>query len=260
LDDLTATHFHEHGWMRVPGAFDHVAAEAMRTAVWRALAETRIERDQRSTWTVERPAHLQRLKSDPVFADVCSARLLKAIADVADSAGCGPPANWGALFIAFPGTAPWHIPTKGWHADANYRGPVPPVRGVKIFALFGDVEPKGGGTLFLSGSHRLIHDWFLQNPPPADARSADLRRLLLAHPYLRDLHGEGDPAERVARFMGRAEKWAGIPLRVIEQSDRAGDILLTHPLLLHVAAPNNGAQPRFLLSGGVTSDMWGWGT
>jgi hypothetical protein len=260
LDDLTATHFREHGWMRVPGAFDQVAAEAMRSAVWRALAETGIERDRPSTWTVERPAHLQRLKSDPVFADVGSARLLKVIADVVDGAGGDPPANWGALFIAFPGAAPWHVPTKGWHADANYRGPVSPVRGVKIFALFGDVEPKGGGTLFLSGSHRLIHDWFRQNPPPADARSADLRRLLLAHPYLRDLHGEGDPAERAARFMGRAEKWAGIPMRVIEQSGRVGDILLTHPLLLHVAAPNNGARPRFLLSGGVTSDMWGWGT
>jgi Phytanoyl-CoA dioxygenase (PhyH) len=260
LDELTAAHFHEHGWLRVPGAFDQIAAEAMRTTVWRALAETGIERNRPSTWPIERPVHLQRLKDDPVFAAVGSARLLAAIANLLDGGGGDPPANWGALFVAFPSAAPWHIPSKGWHADANYRAPVSPARGVRSFALLGDVEAKGGGTLFLSGSHRLIHNWFRENPPPADARSADLRRLLLAHPYLRDLHAEGDPAERAARFMERNEIWGGVRLRVIEQTGRAGDVLLAHPLLLHVAAPNNGAQPRFLLSGGVTRDMWGWST
>jgi len=32
---------------------------------------------------------------------------------------------------------------------------------------------------------------------------------------------------------------------------------LLHPLVLHVAAPNKSAGPRFLPSGGVTIDMWG---
>jgi hypothetical protein len=27
---------------------------------------------------------------------------------------------------------------------------------------------------------------------------------------------------------------------------------------MHGAAPNAGSVPRFMLSGGVTADMWGW--
>ena len=59
--------------------------------------------------------------------------------------------------------------------------------------LFGDIGPRCGGTQILSGSHRLIHDWFRDHPPPPGARSADMRRLLQSHPYIRDLHTPGDP-------------------------------------------------------------------
>jgi len=51
----------------------------------------------------------------------------------------------------------------------------------------------------------------------------------------------------------------GIPLQVVENTGAAGDVMLLHPLTLHVAAPNNGAAPRFLLSGAVTTDNHGWG-
>ena len=49
----------------------------------------------------------------------------------------------------------------------------------------------------------------------------------------------------------------GIPLQVVDNMGTAGDVILLHPLTLHVAAPNNGAAPRFLLSGAVTTDMHG---
>ena len=205
-------------------------------------------------------AHLQRLKSDPVFADVGGARLLKAIADVVDGTGGDPPAKLGRTLHRLSRRRILAHPDQRLACRRKLSQPSVTCARSKNFRAVRRCRAEGGWQLFLSGSHQLIHDWFRRNPLPANARSADLRRLLLAHPYLRDLHGEGDPAERAARFMGRPETWAGIPLRVIEQSGKAGDILLTHPLLLHVAAPNNGAQPRFLLSGGVTSDMWGWGS
>lgn len=58
--------------------------------------------------------------------------------------------------------------------------------------------------------------------------------------------------------MNRVEKVDGIALRVVENTGAAGDVILLHPLTLHVAAPNNGVAPRFLLSGAVTTDMHGW--
>jgi hypothetical protein len=51
-----------------------------------------------------------------------------------------------------------------------------------------------------------------------------------------------------------------VPLLVVETTAVAGDVIMLHPLVLHVAAPNNAATPRFLLSGGITTDRWGWGS
>jgi hypothetical protein len=87
----------------------------------------------------------------------------------------------------------------------------------------------------------------------------DMRKLLLGHPYMRDLHTEGAAEVRIARFMERVEEVDGVPLQVIENLGAAGDVMLLHPLLMHVAAPNAGAAPRFLLSGSITTDMAGWG-
>lgn len=258
ISDQDISHFRAHGWLRISRAFDANAAATMRDAVWAALARDGIYRDQPESWTVERPAHLQQLKQDPVFRSVGNARLRAALDDLLNGRPYPEPDNWGAVFLALPSDRPWCIPAGGWHIDAKYTSPLWPPRGIKTFALLGDVAPRGGGTLFVSGSHRLVHRWFAENPPPPGTRSGEMRKLLMAHPYIGALHTEGDPQARIARFMDRAEDVDGIALRIIEQTGEAGDILLAHPLLMHVATANNGAQPRFLLSGGVTTDMWGW--
>ncbi len=59
--------------------------------------------------------------------------------------------------------------------------------------------------------------------------------------------------------MDTIEAVDGIPLRVVENTGAAGDVILLHPLVLHVAARNTGTAPRFLLSGSITTDMAGWG-
>jgi hypothetical protein len=258
-DERSVEHFRSHGWMRVPRAFGPDAARLMRDAVWRALAEAGILRDQRSSWSVERPAYLQQLRKNPVFQAVGSAALRTAIADVLEGRPCEEPRDWGSLFIAFPSSDEFGVPANGWHIDANYTSALWPTGGVKTFALLGDVVPRGGGTQIVSGSHRLVHQWFQDRPPPPGARSAEMRQLLQAHPYIRALHSPGEPAARITRFMDGAEEVDGIALQVIEIAGAAGDVFLVHPLVLHVAAPNNAEEPRFLLSGGMTTDMWGWG-
>jgi ectoine hydroxylase-related dioxygenase (phytanoyl-CoA dioxygenase family) len=257
--DQTLEHFCAHGWMRVHQAFSAHAAAAMRDVVWSGLEPLGIRRDAPSTWTIERPEQLQHLKGDPAFAAVGSDRLLGAIGAVLQTQDYETPKTWGALFVAFPSQGEWGVPASGWHADAKFTSPLWPPKGVLTHALFGDILPRSGASLILSGSHRLIHQWFKDHPPPAGAKSADMRRLLRGHPYIRDLQTEGDPEARIARFMDRAEEADGIPLRVIENTGAAGDVILLHPLTLHVAARNTAAEPRFLLSGGVTTDMWGWG-
>jgi ectoine hydroxylase-related dioxygenase (phytanoyl-CoA dioxygenase family) len=197
------------------------------------------------------------VKHDPVFHAVGSPRLREAIAAALDGQAYEAPGEWGAAFLAFPSTETWNVPSSGWHADANYLSALSPPDGIRTHALFGDVAPRGGGSLIVSGSHRLIHAYLTRNPPSPHARAADHRRHLQRHPYLRDLHTDGAPGARVARFMERTEEHDGIPLRIVENAGTAGDVMLLHPLLLHVAAPNNSRHPRFLLSGGIDlPSMW----
>jgi hypothetical protein len=128
---------------------------------------------------------------------------------------------------------------------------------VLIHAMLNEVAPRCGGTNILSGSHRLVHRWFTEHPPPPGARSAQLRKSLQRHPDLRDLCRAGDRAERIARFHERVEEIDGIPLQVVENTAAAGDLVLMHSLLLHaVPAAHLGRLPRFLLSSGIHVPYW----
>jgi hypothetical protein len=120
------------------------------------------------------------------------------------------------------------------------------------------VAPRCGGVNILSGSHRLVHRWFSENPPAPAARGAQLRKSLERHPYLRDLYAKGNPGARVARFHERVEEIDGIPLQVIENTASAGDVILMHSLLLHAGAPaaHLGTQPRFLLNQDIIQPYW----
>jgi len=256
-NEETFEHFCVHGWMRVRAAFSVDEAAAMREAAWHSLAKVGIKRSDPSTWNKERPEHLQHLKDDPAFRAVGSARLLESIDAALEGQAYEKPKHWGALFLAFPSDHPWNVPSRGWHIDANYLSPLSPPAGVRTHALFGDVARRAGGTLIVSGSHRLVHRYFKDNPPPPGARGADYRKLLQGHPYIRRLHTDGDIDEREARFIDRAEEHGGIALQVVENTGAAGDVILLHPLVLHVATPNTSKAPRFLLSGGVDlPSMW----
>ena len=111
--------FLEPGYVRVSGAFSAVDAAAMRNAAWCELAHRYgIARDDRSTWRVEVPHHLQGLKKDPAFAAIGSSALGGALDDIL-GLGWTRPKNWGALFITFPVPGAVHDVSLGsWHIDA----------------------------------------------------------------------------------------------------------------------------------------------
>ena len=131
-----------HGWMRVRAAFSVDEAVAMRAAAWPALATLGIRRSDPSTWTRERPEHLQHVKDDPAFRAVGSARLLRSIDAVLEGHAYEKPNNWGALFLAFPSRDARHVPARGWYSDANYLSALSPPAGVRTHALFGDVAAR----------------------------------------------------------------------------------------------------------------------
>ena len=122
-------------------------------------------------------------------------------------------------------------------------------RGLFVVSFIGQVAPRGGGTLILSGSPRLLIK-------QERRLSADQRRGLGAkpwerfgrsHPWLSALTGQApSPADRVAAFMDEETVVDGVPLRVVELTGEPGDMVFCHPVMLHCAAPNRGEWPRFM--------------
>ena len=254
----TLEHFRAFGWVRIPAAFSAGDAAAMCDLIWAALAKAGIHRNDPSTWTTARPAHLQHLKADPAFRPIGSERTIQAIDEVLEGQSWQKPRDWGAFFLQFPIGREWDIPNAGWHIDGDYTGELSPPCGVKVHAMLTEVGPRCGGANILSGSHRLMHRWFRENPPPPKTRGAQFRKSLERHPYLRDLYTAGDPEARIARFHDRVEEVDGIPLQVIENTASPGDVILMHSLLLHAGAPaaHLGPQPRFLLNQDIHQPYW----
>jgi hypothetical protein len=254
----TLEHFRAFGWVRIPAAFSAGDAAAMCNLIWAALAKAGIHRNDPSTWTTARPAHLQHLKADPAFRPIGSERTIQAIDEVLEGQSWQKPRDWGAFFLQFPIGREWDIPNAGWHIDGDYTGELSPPCGVKVHAMLTEVGPRCGGANILSGSHRLMHRWFRENPPPPKTRGAQFRKSLERHPYLRDLYTAGDPEARIARFHDPVEEVDGIPLQVIENTASPGDVILMHSLLLHAGAPaaHLGPQPRFLLNQDIHQPYW----
>jgi ectoine hydroxylase-related dioxygenase (phytanoyl-CoA dioxygenase family) len=222
----------------------------MSDVIWRELARRGIERDDRNTWTVEMPMHLQHLKRDPAFGAIATPRTVGVISDALDGQAWTSGTNWGAIFVSFPvpGAAP-DVPCEHWHIDAPYGLPARPLFGVKVFTLVADLEPGAGGTMLLAGSHRVLERFGRTQPPDVLAKNARARRALLrSDPFFVALRTPGDPAERIERFMRDDSNVDGVPVRVVDVHGRAGDIWLVHQSTLHARPTNTGAAPRFMLA------------
>lgn len=250
--ELTAedhTQFDECGWVRIPHAFAADAAAAMRDVVWRALEKRGTLRDDPSTWTVEAPFHLQGLKGAPQFGAVGTTRTLAAITEVLGTEDWPRPRDWGAFFLLFPAPRPWNVPHAAWHIDAPYDDPLAPPAGLKVHALFGNVEPRAGGMTVIEGSHRVVAHVMSTSPPPAGTSAARIRKHLMASdPWFKELSTPGDPPQRIAQFADTTTEVFGAQVRVAEMTGHGGDVILMHPLLLHTRPTNAGSQPRFLVN------------
>jgi len=134
--------------------------------------------------------------------------------------------------------ATWTVPTH-WHVDvprlASGRRP-----GVQVFVFLDTVESRGGGTLVIAGSHRLLNAGrFL--------RVKDLRSLLCHEPFFRELFSETskDPADR-AHLLGHVGAVGEVALEVVELTGAPGDAWFTDLRALHTASPNAAKYPRMM--------------
>ncbi len=243
--------FERTGHVRLPGVFPADAALELQDRMWEELrADFGIARQDPGTWWQPRRS-LHRAKRDPLQRAVATDRLIGAIGDLLGPLRWRVPSNWGVVLVTFPDRTPgaWTLPTAGWHFDFDLHPNAVAPHGVQVFTFFSVVDPRGGGTLIVEGSHRLLRHFHAQlSPAEQRAPHRDLRmRFLRCDPWLDALTGRLRE-ERIAYFMNETREVMGVPVRVIELTGRPGDAILCHPLMLHVAAPNRSDTPRFMRS------------
>ncbi|MFF0338763.1 phytanoyl-CoA dioxygenase family protein [Kribbella sp. NPDC004875] len=229
--------FERDGIVKLPSAFSTDDAAAMRDALWRELsARHGMEPDDRSTWTTLRPTGLKTTKSDRRAHAILSPTVRSALDDLLGE--WVEPSHQGQVLVTMPEGVPWAVPHRLWHTDVGFET-VPD--SVKIWALLGDLEPGGGGTPQVAGSHKVISR-FLTTTGEREFKAVR-DQVLRSDPWFRNLTAE----ERSVDPMAPADL-DGLPVRVVELTGQAGDVYVTHPWILHSIAPNAAETPRMMRS------------
>jgi len=234
--------FDRRGLLRLPSAVPANDAEKMGNRLWQHLQQTHGALPARpDTWPVLAPAHFQSLTRSGAFDAMAAPPVFAAIDGLLGRKGWRTPERWGRPLVTFPQDSQWQLPARGWHLDSSDRpgDPVP-----VVFACLAPVRPAGGGTLVVTGSHRLTRP----GSRYSGLRSAQVRdRLGSDHAWFRDLLTEGDEPDRTARLLGQTYRIDDIELQIAELTGDTGDAFLMHPRLMHAVAPNARDTPRLML-------------
>lgn len=236
--------FHTTGLVRLPGAFPQDEAEVMCTRIWGFLGDRyAMERGDPASWTVDAPTGFQPVSRSGVFRPVGDGSLSPALDTVFGGGNWLRPRWWGRPLVSFPTEGAWELPVRGWHFDYMPASIQP--RPVQVFAFLNAVRPGGGGTLVLSGSHRLVARYLSQGEqfrmPAVRAALAD------RHRWLRGLWATGDEDNRTDRYMS-GTVIEGVDLRAVELVGEPGDVVVMHSDCFHAVAPNRASEPRMMLT------------
>ena len=241
------------GIIRIEGAFDARSARRMCDVVWNELrGRYGIERDDLTTWSRHEPTGLKSSKRSSAFAPICSPPVAESLDTLFGAGAWRRPKHFGNVLVTMPNSREWRVPHRIWHSDFAPTLPFEPLPALKLWALLDDLEPGGGGTPLLAGSHRAFARFLDRTGEREQTRARN--GFLRSHPWLKGLaRDDGDPA-RNDRFMREGAEVDGVKLRVVECTGRAGDVYLTHPWVFHSIATNVSDRPRLMRSVAVVRD------
>lgn len=151
----------------------------------------------------------------------------------------------------FPIPGVWSVPHQAWHVDEPTGAGRASSWGLLGFVFLDEVEPGGGATVMITGSHRrlLALAAELERPSAGWLLTTDeaIAALSAAEPWFADLFRPGDAAERQRRFVVDGHVSRGIPLRVVELTGAPGDIVLMDPRCLHTVSANVSRRARLTM-------------
>ena len=245
--------FDRSGVVRVPGAIAARDAAKMCDRVWETLGRRfKIRRDDPSTWGARRVAGFHDLPKSENFEQIGSSAVCEALNNLLGTGNWQRPERWGSLLVTFPESSErWDVPYKSWHLDFPAPSHSQALFAVRLFVCLAKLRPAGGGTLFLAGSHRLVQD-LADKEGAGKLRSAEAREgLIRNYPWVKGLCSSDEKVDRVQQFIKDGAVIGDVNVRVIEMTGEAGDVFMTHPLILHAGSRNCVSDPRLVLSSTV---------
>jgi len=234
--------FAEKGLMRIEGLIPDSVVAPARELVYSRLAKAGLWRGGAwkgkgdETLKLEKTA-LKDISKSGVFKDLQTADVLDIARQLVNGEEVRAEPHPSLLFTS-TNASKWVLPYGAWHLDLPRLGPLG-APGVQMFAFLDTVSAGGGGTLFVSGSHRLLND-------KGFIRSRDLKTLLKEHAYFRDLMDKSISDRN--RFLSETHSVDDVPLQVVEITGAPGDVFFTDLRLLHAISPNAQPNPRLMVT------------
>jgi hypothetical protein len=247
---LAAELFAAEGIVRLPHVLPTGAAAAMRDVVWRRIeSQTAARRDEPSTWSgVELPS-FKPIKKRSAFCALATSPELRETLD-----SIFAPHDWEVsgsgvqVLFTFPNALKWNLPEDLWHTDSNFHTTSETLM-VKVFCCLDTVEVGGGGTLVISGSHRLARRYASRvEATMRVGNTLGWRRCLDQDEWTRGLIHRDDDAARAERFMNARHDSDGIELGIVEMIGQPGDAYVIDSHTYHCVAPNASSRPRMMLA------------
>lgn len=244
-DEFAAT-----GLLRLPQSIPTAEAQRMADRIQEHLAsEESIRRNADAAWKAEHPTGMQPLNRAGAFDAVATGSVPLALDDLWGAESWHRPRHWGRPLVtnSVPGVE-WDVPTTGWHLDiAADRLGEPPI--ITVFVILAPLRPYGGGTLLVTGSHRLVRRYDAEIRQGRYLNRTCRRVLGTRHSWLAELWAaEPDPdIDRRHRFLQEGAVLDEIPVRVVELTGEPGDAFLMRADLFHCSAPNGRIEPRMML-------------
>jgi hypothetical protein len=240
--------FEATGVVRLVGAFTADQAAAMRNAMWQhAGHQAGLRPADPTTWAASPVLNWRALSRDPVFGPVVENQAVgDALNGIFGVGGWRRPRPGAQILFSLPEPGPWVLPD-GWHMDCGFDHATWPVPSVKLFAFVGEVGPRGGGTMVLPGTHRLVNRYRASLPAPVGAGKENWRTFMRHHPWLARLLDGADLPDRGRSLVGEAVEIDGVPVQVVESTGSPGDVVIIHRHVFHARSPDTGADPRLML-------------
>lgn len=238
--------FDELGVIKVRDAFDANIASDIEEELWRRFQKWGIERCVPESWEALDEATIRkvmkgtrRVRGLDAIYNARTAEIASALARETDFEK-----QKALLLLTFSGRHDYIpkqvVPSSIWHSDTP-NIPGEGLSGVIVLGFINHVRPRGGGTMVVTGSHRLFESC------SSAITSKMAKRKLKKYPYFRELlSSESTDRERFLTDTGSVND---IKLRVIELTGEPGDAYFVNGSVLHTITRNYRPDPRMMVRG-----------